>query len=54
MAEGYAYLNGAVALDGWCQFSGLKPAEGETYIEKETETLVKIAKEAWQSKSKLI
>lgn len=50
MAEGYAYLSGFIALDGWAQFSGIKPAEGETYIEQETEKLIKIAKEAWQSK----
>jgi hypothetical protein len=49
MGEGYAYLTVAIGLDGWAQFSGLKP-EGETYLEQETNQLMEQAKKLWQLK----
>lgn len=49
MDEGYAYLAVALSLDGWAQFNGIKPDEGETYVEKETKRLVEIAKKSWAS-----
>ncbi len=50
MQEGYAYINGFIALDGWMKFSGVEPAKGESYLEQETAKLLKIAKEAWELK----
>lgn len=50
MAQGYAYISGFIALDGWMNFSGVKPAEGESYLEQEAKELIRIAKESWALK----
>lgn len=47
MGEGYAYLTVAIGMDGWCQFSSMKPTS-ETYVEMEVNRLMEQAKKLWE------
>ena len=43
MEEGYAYIAGAMSMDGFLQFSGIEIADG-AYVRQESDKILKSSK----------